>query len=341
MNVIDLIEEMGVQPKRVASCKGGEYHSSCPDPRCDGKDRFCIWPKEGNNGRYWCRKCLRSGDAIQFCRDFMGMDFCSACAKIGRQPTLSTPRITARHREKFTPTSLIAPLDQWCQKARVFVQQSQQYLLEHFHLLNQDKDRGLTEQNIGDFHLGWNPTTIFEPRELWGLSDTSEAGGARLLCLPQGIVIPCFRGEIPIRVKIRRHNWKPDDDYPKYHIVTGGLTCPSIYGDSDKPIVVVESELDAMLLQQFAKDICCCVALGGVSIRPDVVVDRVLRQSSCILYALDFDEAGKKAFSFWQSTYSQLRPWPIPKGKSPGDAYKDHGVDLWAWIKCGILLSPR
>src|SRR5437879_973514 len=115
MNVIDLLEEMGVQTKRVASCKGGEYHSRCPDPSCDGKDRFCIWPKEGNDGRYWCRQCLRKGDAIQFCRDFMGMDFPSACAKVGRSPTCLTKRTPVRQREKFIPKQVSAPLDQWCQ----------------------------------------------------------------------------------------------------------------------------------------------------------------------------------------------------------------------------------
>jgi DNA primase len=334
MNVIELLEEMGVESKRSASTKGGEYHSRCPDKLCDGKDRFCVWPKEGVDGRYWCRQCLRSGDAIQFCRDFMGMDFVSACAKAGRRP-LHSAQLAARPKGKFVPKLLEMPSEIWQKRALVCVQECHQHLLAHPHLLNQDKDRGLTRKNIVDFQLGWNPADIFELRELWGLSDLSEKGGARFLCLPQGIVIPSFRSSMPIRVKIRRSNWKSNNEYPKYHIIAGGMTCPSLYGVIGKAAVLVEAELDAMLINRFAGDICCCIALGGVSIRPDIVVDQALHKAPRILFALDFDDAGKKAYKFWQSTYSHIKPWPISKGKSPGDAYS-LGVDLRSWVEAGL-----
>jgi len=67
-------------------------------------------------------------------------------------------------------------------------------------------------------------------------------------------------------------------------------------------------------------------------------VDKIISGAQIILYALDFDEAGKKAFLFWQSTYSQLKPWPVPKGKSPGDAFNDYGVDLRNWIQKGLQI---
>lgn len=335
MNVIDLLQEIGVHSKRVASTKGGEFHSRCPDPFCDGKDRFCVWPKEGLDGRYWCRKCLRSGDAIQFCRDFMGMDFLSACAKVGKNPMYPIKRIVVRHKDKFTPKLLLAPSEQWSLKALDFVQRCHRYLLVRPHLLDQDKNRGLTQKCIVSFQLGWNPADIFESRQLWGIPELSTEGGIKFLCLPQGIVIPSFREDVPIRVKIRRHNWKPEDEYPKYHIIAGGMTCPAIYGDVRKYPIIVESELDAILIQQFAADICCCISLGGVSIRPDQFIEQILRQATRILYALDFDEAGKKAYSFWKSNYKNIKPWPAPKGKSPGDAHA-LGVNLRNWVEAGI-----
>lgn len=335
MNVINLLEEIGIQPKRVASCNGGEYHSKCPASQCEGKDRFCVWPKEGTDGRYWCRQCLRTGDAIQFCRDFMGMDYPPACIKVGRQ--ISQPNLPRhiRLKEKFSPKLLSTPSNQWSQKALNFIQCSHQYLLKNPHLLSQDKDRGISEKSIRDFQLGWNPTDIFELRQSWGLSDMSSESGARLLCLPQGIIIPSFRDGVMIRVKIRRYNWKPGDEYPKYHILAGGIACPAIYGDVGKPVLLVEAELDAILVQQLAGDKCCCIALGGVSIRPDTVVDQALRRASLILYALDFDEAGKKAYPFWKSTYAHIKPWPVPRGKSPGDAYS-LGIDLRKWMESGL-----
>lgn len=341
MNVINLLEEMGVIPKRVASCNGGEYHSRCPDPRCDGKDRFCSWPKEGNDGRYWCRQCLRSGDAIQFCRDFMGMDYPSACIKVGKEGNYSKNGPSVYLKEKFKPKLLTLPSEQWRKNALALVNKSHQYLLDHPELLNEERDRGLTKQSITNFQLGWNPLDTFENRQLWGLQDTSFEGGSKFLFLPSGIVIPSIRDNVLIRVKIRRKKWQAEGKYPKYQIITGGISAPAIYGSVGKPIVLVEAELDAMLIQQCAGDLCCSVALGGVSNRPDTVLDSILRKSSIIMFALDFDEAGKKAFQFWKSTYLHLFPWPVPRGKSPGDAYTQ-GVDLIKWIKSGLKrTSPR
>ena len=46
-----------------------------------------------------------------------------------------------------------------------------------------------------------------------------------------------------------------------------------------KPVMIVESELDAMLIQQEASDLVCSVALGGVSKKPDAEVHEWLKQS--------------------------------------------------------------
>lgn len=103
-----------------------------------------------------------------------------------------------------------------------------------------------------------------------------------------------------------------------------------------KPILVLESELDAILIQQFASDLCCCLALGGVSKRPDQEAHELLKRSPLILLALDYDEAGKKEYPFWMSLYPSLRPWPARKGKSPGDSYKLHQIDLRKWVLDGL-----
>lgn len=99
--------------------------------------------------------------------------------------------------------------------------------------------------------------------------------------------------------------------------------------------MLVEAELDAMLIQQVAADLCCCVALGGVGTKPDIVVNQTLHQAPKILYALDFDEPGKKAYCFWKTTYKHIKPWPVPIGKSPGDAY-NLGINLRSWIVAGL-----
>lgn len=81
MNILDLTRELGLQPQRVAATGNGEYKVSCPNCKA-GVDRFCIWPNEGNGGRYWCRVCDCKGDAIQFCRAFLGLSYAEACKKL-------------------------------------------------------------------------------------------------------------------------------------------------------------------------------------------------------------------------------------------------------------------
>jgi hypothetical protein len=153
------------------------------------------------------------------------------------------------------------------------------------------------------------------------------------LWLPRGIVIPAFHGNELAKLKVRRSSWRQGDKLPKYIEVSGSIKSPSLYGQ-EKVILILEAELDAILVQQVASDLCCCMAMGGATKRPDIYSHQLLKSSPLILFALDFDEAGKKAYQFWRSTYVQLRAWPIPKGKSPGDAIK-LGVDIRQWIVHG------
>ena len=98
----------------------------------------------------------------------------------------------------------------------------------------------------------------------------------------------------------------------------------SLFGyESHLPIVLVESEFDAMLIQQEASDLCNSIALGGAGKRADSVTHEILKSAPLILFALDFDEAGKKQYGFWRQSYLNLRAWPVPTTKSPGDAFKN------------------
>jgi hypothetical protein len=66
-----------------------------------------------------------------------------------------------------------------------------------------------------------------------------------------------------------------------------------------KIAVILESELDALLIQQFASDLVFCIALGGAQKNPDLEIHELLKSTPLILFSLDFDEAGKNAYCFW------------------------------------------
>jgi DNA primase len=337
MSILDLAEELNLSPKRVASSNGGEYKASCP--RCkDGKDRFCIWPNQGVTGRYWCRVCECKGDGIQFCKDFLGMTFHQACQKMHVIPRYKEQLISTPFKKtKFIPHMTLPVHQSWQEAAREFIESSHRTLMKKPDALELLFQRGLSLDTIRRFWLGWNNKTLFEERETWGKpQEMKENGSLRHQWLPKGIVIPSYSGNEPVKIKIRRSDWHEEDPYPKYIEVSGSKQSPSTYGDMSKPVVVVESELDAILIQQSASDLVCCLALGGVSKKPDCELHPWLQQAPLILLSLDFDEAGKKKCAFWMKLYPNLRLWPTPCSKSPGDAAKLFHVDILNWIKLGL-----
>jgi DNA primase len=321
--LLELIQEVGLSPKRVSSTQGGEFHSACPE--CGGTDRFVIWPK---TERYWCRQCKKSGDTIQFCRDFMGMSFSDACSRIGK-PT--EKMFTEQVVERKQP-SIHIPTKSWEDQAKKFVEACHQRLLCDPQAIDLIKARGLSLHTIRKHSIGWNAITVFPNREEWGLQPKIEDGKEKKLLVPSGIVIPSFHGAALRKIKIRRNEWTEGDHFGKYYILPGSIDSIPVFGDAcEQVVVVVEAELDAMLVAQEVESICC-IALGGAQKRPDTSLHQWLLQKKLIIFALDFDEAGKKEYPYWRSIYkANLCLWPVPIGKSPAEAWK-LGVDLRKWI---------
>jgi DNA primase len=136
-----------------------------------------------------------------------------------------------------------------------------------------------------------------------------------------------------MKLKIRRTS-VPKEYAQKYIIVAGGRNSPSLFGDPHLPLLVCEAELDCILVQQIAGDLCSCLSIPAGN-KPDVWADQILRAAPQLIFSMDFDDAGKNTFAFWKSTYPQIKPWPVPQGKSPGDAYKLK-VNLREWVIAGI-----
>ncbi len=336
MGVLVFAVEDGLNPKKVASTKGGEYHSPCPG--CGGKDRFIIWDKLN---RYWCRQCDRRGDEIQYFRDFHGLSYMEACQKSSTAPRDKSSKRNPFLKEKtyafqFQPKVAKTPPVEWKRHAEAFTRYCHEQVKDNHLALDLFLRRGLSEESVERFHLGWNPTSLWINRSHWGL----ESDG-RKLWIPKGLVIPTYdRSAAELsKLKIRRSDWQTGDKLPKYVEISGSMQTPSVYGDpKSRPIVVVESEIDAILLQQFAGDLCCSMALGGASKRPDADGHRLLVHAPAIVFSLDVDQTGAIAFRWWREVYPRIMLRFPPVGKSPGDAYV-MGVDLREWI--GIALSEE
>ena len=337
MNLIDLLTQDGHTLKKAAGTHGGEYAGPCPF--CGGEDRFRVWPDQGNGGRYWCRQCEKHGDSIQYLRDSKGLSYLDACQALNVKPQTSWQLLGPRRQTKPTwiPREAKTPRDLWQNKAKAFLDQSQHDLWADTGKATRQwlHDRGLNDKTIKQARLGWNLRDVYQTRESWGLPTviSKKTGKPKKLWTPKGLVIPYIIDGQIIRVRIRR----PDtEDGDPYILLPGVDTRPMALGIGHKTVVIVESELDGLLIQQKAGVIIGVVALGSAQARPDKETHEVLNKAETILVALDTDQAGaKESWQWWTKHYPQTVRWPCPIGKDPGEAYQQ-GLDILAWVKAGL-----
>lgn len=313
MQLLSFAQQIGLQPKKAASTHGGEYHSPCPN--CGGSDRFILWPQRG---RYWCRRCNISGDLKKFCQQFLNAPY---------------PILDKFVSHSGQQTSVTA----WQERAESFTSSAHSRLIYDPQAMQHVLNRGLKTESIYRFKIGWNPINRFDDMQDWGFeSILNEEGHNRKIWLPKGIVLPTFFKQHLQKIKIRRVDWSMNDSRPKYIEVKGSEPVLSFFEYSPlKPIVLVESEIDAMTICQEAADLCGSVALGGSSKKPQLNEKALLLHSPLLLFALDFDQAGKSVYPWWKQHFSKLLAWPTPYEKSPGDAFKK-GLDLRKWVNSGI-----
>jgi hypothetical protein len=267
------------------------------------------------------------------------MSYPQACEALRIEPKRRSRSLFSRNSVPiFTPHPAEPPSLLWQSKAQEFVDICHHRLLQTPYALDLLQQRGFSAERIERFYFGWNPTTIWLPRNDWRFEGAEE----KKLWIPQGLVIPIFdsvNGK-PTKLKIRRNEWKEGDELPKYVEISGSIQRPAVFQSASMGsiAVIVESEFDAMLVHQFTSDLCFTVALGGAGKRPDAYCHQLLMGASRIVFALDADQAGANAFRWWKSNYSNLRLWLPPIGKSPGDAWAA-GIDLRHWIVEGICES--
>jgi DNA primase len=342
MDIIELLKDAGLEPKRKAACHGGEYCSPCPFCK-DGDDRFLTWPQRHNKngeyqgGRFQCRVCQKYGDAITFLRELHGLSYRDACAQLKIEPK----QRAAEHRLRANPVPLLAdePSELWKEKAAAFVKWCHEKLMNDQDALSLVFKRGFTLESISRFKLGFNPgekcRDIFRDREDWGLDpELKDDGKLKKLWLPIGITVPTFSpGGHVVKVKIRRSEWKEGDKLPKYVGISGSKRSASIYGNAFlKTALILESELDGLLILQEAGELCYTVALGGSSQPLDLNTSELLKRTPIVLFCPDYDSAGAAAWLRWKKMFPSIERILTPHEKAPGDAFLA-GVDLREWIE--------
>lgn len=361
LNLLDLLARHNITPKKVASLHGGEYHSACP--ACGGKDRFHCWPERqstnaaGLVGVWGCRQCDAAGDILSFLIRYDGMSFKDACAllKIDAKKSEYAPAILHQKQSKpvFAPSKADLPPVLWQEKNTKLVDHAHKTLLETPEQLAWLSSRGLDTEAISRYSLGWlagerGESWYTRPLAAWGLPPD---GQKTLFRFPRGLVIPRIaESGTVIAMRIRRLDADREVFAPatKYMAFRGAKAVPLLILPAGATIeqttlVVVESELDAMLIAETARK--AGLPIGALAVlsntgRPDPSAHRACTAAARLLIAMDFDKAGEKGLPFWLETYPRAKDWPVPVGKDAGEAYS-LGLDLRVWLEAGLPEAHR
>lgn len=330
MDIKDLIEADGVKLKKY----GATYRGRCPFH--DGKTETSLLV-DADAGKFHCFGCDMHGDEIQWLRERRGLSFLEACEYLGHEPG---PRKDIKPAPAaWEPKEANAPSDLWQSKARDFLDVA----IKTLWTPKGDKTRawlhaekGLSDATIKGACLGLALADTFEIRAAWGLEPSlKEDGTEKKHWIPAGLVIPLISKGDVLRLRIRRDN---PGDGSRYIIASGSSAAPLVIDLDKGAVVVVESELDALLLSQEAGDIVIALAMGTATAKPDIQTHEILKAAPIILVSLDTDDAGTKAsWKFWPEVYGKkARRWPTIKGKDASDA-RLNGLDLRQWIVAGIF----
>ena len=362
-NIKELLENHGIIPFRAGTTYGGEYHSACPgcgdgSPRTREQgpsDRFQIWPEKPEGVVYYCRRCGKHGDCIQFLRDFDGKSYLESCAILSitpaggtsakqlRAPGTPTPPKPAAQ-PVFAPKNPDLPSEAWMTKAGEFAAWCHQQLLDSEEGKRMLAWRGLTMETAIRYKIGFNPgengDDLRRARKAWGLPEIKNSSGRlKALWLPRGLVIPLFSADgRVIQIMIRR---RPEDvaafaSNRPYQLIEGSCHATMVLEPTAKAFVVTESGLCAYLCAQEGQGLVGSITTWNAQAKPDAAACTVLDRAMRILVSLDSnDAAGAKHSPWWLQRFPSARRWPVPVGKDPGEA-KAAGCDLRKWIIAGL-----
>lgn len=358
---VDLLALVGQDSnlKRVSRANGDEYAGPCPF--CGGKDRLRVWPNHSKGPRWACLSgkagragCGRGGDAIAYMVERGDLTPKQAGELRGAgEPVNTGPRI----RQPRPPAPLppaVPPGQEWQRAGRGFVSVCQAVLWgpEGAAALGWLRGRGLTDKTIKAAGLGWNSEDLWQPPELWGLEPwETDKGKPGQVWLPRGWVIPWEVGGDLWRVNIRRPNQELDKDRqrypgreppkyigPKRPAGTGNALYNAAALTRERPAVLVEGEIDALTVGQFAGDLVTAVATGSTAGARLVRWVALLAACPVVLVAYDADTPGQKAAAWWLDVLPNARHWR-PLWGDVNQMAQD-GADLRAWVQCGLDQVP-
>ncbi len=330
VDLINLAEQAGAR-------FNNRHSSRCPLHNGNNQNAFHIYYGQDGIARYHCfTNCpdgANGGNSIDFYMRWRQVDFKTAVKELSNMYNINAPTQLMVDTTIVRPAEIdsapVPPSDQWQARASAFVSYAHDKLWNDQRALCYLLERGLIEDTIATFSLGYNPRDLHDTAEHWGLDGNT-------IWLPHGIVIPHRRytaigsgeGEWPIWfVNIRR-----PVGTPKYCGPRGGVR--GIYHGpvAGHPVLLLaEGEFDTMLAWQSANDLCDVATLGGARHRIDVLDSAVLMRYASIICAYDLDATGERGREYLRSAVGARITVDHPSSHDLTDYWKSGG-DLRKWI---------
>jgi len=320
--------------KRAASTNGGEYVGPCPFCPDGGTNRFHVWPND-RGGRWWCRRCERSGDAIAYQverGDLTPQEAGRLRHGTGRLDVRPSQTATRREPLQVIRPEADAPTSAWQDKARVFVDYCQEQLHGDAGQVGLDwlHERGLSDDTIRLWRLGWHGSDRWRDPGQFGLN------GGKKVWLARGVTIPWTVDGAIWHVKTRRFDddgpVTGDDKWGRYVGVRGGQ--PTLFGldhlAGKRVVVICEGELDAVLLHQEAGDLVDVVAIGSKGAK--VALSYLARLVGAARWLLSLDADADEAADWWGEFSARVRRARPLQGNDLTE-FHQAGGDLRRWVQ--------
>ncbi|MBN1921171.1 MAG: hypothetical protein JW892_08010 [Anaerolineae bacterium] len=317
--------------KRVATTHGGEYAGPCPF--CGGRDRFRVWPHHpGGSGRWWCRRCERSGDSVAYLVERGALTLAQAAAIRDTQAGIV---VALPKPEPAPPLLAEPPSSAWQARALQFVAYAESQLWgAQSHARQEVQQWGLNDETIRFWRLGWNPSDLYDDPVRWGLQ------GKRIY-LPRGITIPHFSGQQLWGVKIRRYvGWQaaaaPKYIQPRRNDVDDETPHDTLFGadqlrGQSPCLLLTEGEKDCLLAWQALRDLVDVASVCGAARRFPASWLSYLLPYRAILVAYDADPAGLAGAAKLRAWAACITSIQVPDGDDIV-AFAQRGGDLRAWL---------
>jgi hypothetical protein len=277
-------------------------------------------------------------------RDVEGFNHNQACDELGIDPD-GLPGSTAAPVLPLFMTKDEPPNSRWMDAAEHFVWRAERYMWTHYTAqIDVLHNRGLTDDTIRAARLGYCPGWYSDDLQNWGLTSIQTSDQTEIK-IPGGLVIPWFVDNKIWKISVRR----PEQGY--FQVLGSSDALYNI--DTLKPgspVVLVESEIDALSVMQEASHVCACVATGGANKCFSARWIARLIQASYVLVSFDQDEtreysvqewfrqdeAGERGADRWLDVLPNAMRW-VPWAKDVNQMLQD-GIYISPWVVLGLSL---